>query len=80
MESRNNIIRNNKDLTEEDKRCKIKKLFQPIPLRNTIIPNYITIDTNVILSLFKSKGESQMNKKTKKYKNQKKDTGNRKHY
>ena len=69
VEKLNNIIRNNKDLTEEDKRCKIKKLFQPIPLRNTIIPNYITIDTNVILSLFKSKGESKMNKETKKYKN-----------
>ncbi len=38
------------------KRCKIKKLFQPIPLRNTIIPNYITIDRNVILSLFKDEG------------------------
>ena len=69
IEKLNNTIRNNNDLTEEDKRCKIKKLFQPIPLRNTIIPSYITIDTNVILSLFKSKGESQMNKKTKKYKN-----------
>ena len=69
IEKLNNAIRNNKDLTEEDKRCKIKKLFQPISLRNTIIPSYITIDTNVILSLFKSKGESQMNKKTKKYKN-----------
>lgn len=69
IEKLNNTIRNNNDLTEEDKRCKIKKLFQPIPLRNTIIPSYITIDTNAILSLFKSKGESQMNKKTKKYKN-----------
>jgi len=69
VEKLNNSIKNNKDLTEEDKRCKIKKLFQPISLRNTTIPNYITIDTNVILSLFKKKGESQMNKKTKKYKN-----------
>ena len=69
IETLNNAIRNNNDLTEEDKRCKIKKLFQPIPLRNTIIPSYITIDANVILSLFKNKGESQMNKKTKKYKN-----------
>jgi len=69
IEKLNNAIRSNNDLTEEDKRCKIKKLFQPIPLRNTIIPSYITIDANVILSLFKNKGESQMNKKTKKYKN-----------
>ena len=65
IEKLNNTIRNNNDLIEEDKRCKIKKLFQPIPLRNTIIPSYITIDANVILSLFKNKGESQMNKKTK---------------
>ena len=69
IEKLNNNIKTNKSLAEEDKRFKIKKLFQPIPLRNTIIPNYITIDTNVILSLFKNKGESQMNKKTKKYKN-----------
>ena len=32
---------------------------------SNIIPSYITIDTNVILSLFKSKGKSQMNKKVK---------------
>lgn len=43
---------------------KRKKLFQPISLRNTILPSYITLDTNVILSLFGEKGESNMNKKT----------------
>lgn len=69
IEKRNNIIKNNDTLTDEEKRIKIVKLFQPIPLRNTIIPNYITIDTNVILSLFKCDGESNMNKKTKKNKN-----------
>lgn len=41
------------------------KLFQPISLRNSVIPHYITIDTNVILSQFKEKGESQQNKNTK---------------
>jgi len=49
VEKLNNTIRNNKDLTEENKRCKIKKLFQPIPLRNSIIPKYITLDTSAIL-------------------------------
>jgi hypothetical protein len=69
IEKRNNIIKNDDTLTDEEKRIKNVKLFQPIPLRNTIIPNYITIDTNVILSLFKCDGESQLNKKTKKNKN-----------
>lgn len=69
IEKLNNKIKKNKKLTDEEKQYQTKKLFQPIPLRNTIIPNYIVIDTNVILSLFGSKGESQMNKKTKKYKN-----------
>ena len=69
IEKRNNTIKNDDVLTEEEKRIKIVKLFQPIPLRNTIIPSYITIDTNVILSLFKCDGESSMNKETKKNKN-----------
>ena len=55
----------NSELKEDER----KKLFQPIPLRNSIVPSYITIDTNVILSLFKGNGESNKNKKTKKYKN-----------
>ena len=69
IEKLNNKIKNNESLTDKEKQYQTKKLFQPIPLRNTIIPNYIVIDTNVILSLFGSKGESQMNKKIKKYKN-----------
>ena len=69
IEKINNKVKKNKKLTDKEKQYKTKKLFQPIPLRNSIIPTYITIDTNVILSLFKEKGESQMNKKTKKYKN-----------
>jgi len=32
------------------------KLFQPISLRNTIIPHYITIDTATLISLFGEKG------------------------
>jgi hypothetical protein len=69
IERRNNEIRNNNNLSDEDKKYKIKKLFQPISTRNTIVPHYMTIDTNVILSLFKNKGESTMNKKTKTHKN-----------
>jgi len=69
IEKLNDKIKNNETLTDKEKQYQTKKLFQPIPLRNSIIPNYIVIDTNVILSLFGSKGESQMNKKTKKYKN-----------
>ena len=68
IEKKNNAIKNDATLTEEERRIKTVKLFQSIPLRNTIIPSYITIDTNVILSLFKCDGESQMNKKTKKNK------------
>ena len=64
IEKRNNKIKNS-DRPLEETKFEIKKLFQPIPLRSSIIPNYITLDTNVILSLFKTKGESQMNKKTK---------------
>jgi len=55
----------NSQLSVEEKRIQTKKLFQPIPLRNTIIPCYMTIDANVILSLFGDRGESQMNKRTK---------------
>lgn len=43
-----------------------KKLFQPIPLRTSCVPGYITIDTNVILSTFGVKGESNLNKDTMK--------------
>ena len=68
IEDINKEIRNNKNLTDEEIRCKTKKLFQPISLRKTIIPSYITLDTNVILSIFKNSGESNMNKETKKNK------------
>lgn len=70
LEKRNNKIKDDEKLTDEEKRIEIKKLFQPIPLRNSIVPSYITLDTNAILSLFKKKGESKMSKnisKNKKY-------------
>jgi len=55
----------NSQLSVEEKRVQTKKLFQPIPLRNTIIPCYMTIDANIILSLFGDQGESQIKKQTK---------------
>jgi len=66
IENLNNLIKENKTFTEEEKHCKIKKLFQPIPLKNSLIPPYITLDVNSILSLFKSKGESCLGHETKK--------------
>ena len=68
IERRNEEIRKEENLSDEEKRCRIKKLFQPIPLRSTNVPCYITLDANGILSLFKEKGESQMGRKITKYK------------
>lgn len=64
IEQQNDEIRQ-RHLPKEEERILLKKLFQPIPLRNTIIPCYITLDANSILSLFGSTGESQMNQHTK---------------
>jgi len=66
VEKLNMKIKNDKKLTDEEKRCKTKKLFQPIPLRNSIIPGYITIDAFIILSLFKKKGEYHLTTQIKK--------------
>jgi mRNA-degrading endonuclease YafQ of YafQ-DinJ toxin-antitoxin module len=64
IEKRNEEIRNS-NKSQEEKRKQIKKLFQPVPLRNTIIPHYITLDANSILSLFGEKGESDLGYKIK---------------
>ena len=45
IEKLNNKIKKNKKLTDEEKQYQTKKIFQPIPLRNTIVPNYIVIAT-----------------------------------
>ena len=73
IEKKNDEIRNS-NKSQEEKRKQIKKLFQPIPLRNSIVPNYITFDANSILSLFGEKGESQKGKKVKNSRNYKKST------
>jgi hypothetical protein len=60
---------NNKidDLQIDDKeKQKLKnKLFQPVSLRNTLVPNYIRLDTCSILSIFKEEGESDLNSSMK---------------
>ena len=68
IEKRNEEIKNS-NRTEEEKRIQIKKLFQPIPLRNSIIPHYITLDANCILSLFGNKGDSHLGYNIKENKN-----------
>lgn len=64
IEQNNEEIRQSQ-LTEEEKRIQLKKLFQPIPLRNTIIPCYMTLDANSVLSMFGGNGDSSMNQHTK---------------
>lgn len=46
----------NETLTEEE-RCKSIRLFQPLSLRNSAIPKYITLDTASLINLFAEKGE-----------------------
>lgn len=53
-----NIDIENSDLSSEYKNKLKKKLFQPIPLRNSLIPSYLTFDTYGILSIFGEKGSS----------------------
>ena len=46
------------------------KLFQPVPLRNSMVPKYVTIDTNAMFNFFKKKGETQKKLKEKPYVNE----------
>jgi hypothetical protein len=62
----NQILETNNEDKIKELQTNKKKLFQPIPLRRSCVPGYITIDTNVILSTFGVKGESNLNKDTKK--------------
>lgn len=54
------IERRNEELKDEEKQLKIKKLFQPLSLRTSIVPNYITLDASAVLDIFKEKGESKL--------------------
>ena len=57
IEKLNETINNNDNLTSEQKRIGTKKLFQCLCLRNSGIPHYITIDTNILLTYFAIKGD-----------------------
>lgn len=57
-----NIDIENSDLSSEYKNKLKKKLFQPIPLRNSLIPFYLTFDACSVLSIFGEKGHSNDNK------------------
>jgi hypothetical protein len=50
---------NNSKSEDETKKlnCMIIKLFQPLSLRKSCIPKYITIDTATIINLFSEKGQ-----------------------
>ncbi len=51
----------NEEIEKKNLNCNDKiKLFQPIPLRNSIIPHYITLDASGVLSIFRDDGESHL--------------------
>ena len=57
-------IKMNEEIENKNLNCNDKiKLFQPIPLRNSIIPHYITLDANGVLSIFGDEGESRLGHK-----------------
>ena len=58
IEQRNNAVQNS-NLSDEEKSAQIQRLFQPIPLRTSKIPCYITIDANSIVSLFYHQNKGQ---------------------
>ena len=71
IEDYNNVIQKQINNETDEKKIKVlltlkKKLFQTIPLRNTVIPSYITLDANAIKSIFKDKGESDLKTKDNK--------------
>ena len=54
-------IKMNEEIEKKNLNCNDKiKLFQPIPLRNSIIPHYITLDASGVLSIFGDDGESHL--------------------
>ena len=59
IEDINKIVKNDDNLTIEDKRKATKKLFQPVSLRTSNVPHYITIDAQILLKQFGLKGDSK---------------------
>ena len=51
VEQKNQTIQDSQ-LSEEEKKRQIQRLFQPIPLRSSKIPCYVTLDANSIVSIF----------------------------
>ena len=58
IEDRNEEVKNNPNLTVEQKRKDTKKLFQPLSLRTSNVPHYITLDRVILLQHFGLKGDS----------------------
>jgi hypothetical protein len=66
LQKQNSITEENKEqINKEIKELNktIIKLFQPLSLRNSNIPKYITIDTATLSNLFSKKGEKAKNNK-----------------
>ena len=58
IEDRNEKVKNDPNLTIEERRKRTKKLFQPISLRTSNVPCYITLDAITLLKHFGLKGDS----------------------
>jgi len=58
QEKQNELTQENKELNTS-----INKLFQPLSLRSSNIPKYITIDTATLSNLFSEQGEKAKNNK-----------------
>ena len=57
IEDRNEMIKKS-NISLEEKRKATKKLFQPISLRTSNVPCYITLDSQILLKHFGLKGDS----------------------
>jgi len=66
IEQKNQIIQRSQ-LSEEEKRKQIQRLFQPIPLRTNKIPCYITLDANSIVSLFYQQDKAKIGQQIAEY-------------
>jgi hypothetical protein len=58
IEEENKKVKNDPNLTVEKKRKETKKLFQPLSLRTSNVPHYITLDAVILIKQFGLKGDS----------------------
>ena len=66
QEKQNELLHENKDVINQEIKelnTSIHKLFQPLSLRSSNIPKYITIDTATLSNLFSEQGEKGKNNK-----------------